>query len=864
MKRLTKGKRAVLGAAMAAIMLSGCAAQTDYFPRFDSAEIDSFEDGNQVKIEAGDAQLDAMTEVADNGTFRLLYSPKTAEIAVVNRDGSQVWRSNPEGRFDAGQEKTASGQLLLSTSDERDVTKEWDSSKDCTNYGQVIFDPLEDGLRVTYYFGQKQKVYLAPQAIPADRFEQDVLPKVESTSDSAFLRRVYGRISLKEVESIQTRDSLLERFPKLEEIDIYVLKNTPSKLELQKTETILSGIGYTMEDLETDQAACGYMEDSSGDQHIKVALEYRLNADGFTVRVPVSEIETTEGLKVTEIEVLRYFGSPENRQDGYAVLPHNSGAVLDFSQTVSPGVPVYNERVYGVDYGKLVQDRSSESPSLFLPAFGIASPDAPFVAVIEQNAAIASIRADGPRVDGSLPYVSTRYLLLDSALLSLDASPENRVPVYPKEAVRDDIVLRYFLLEPDAGYSEMANTLRDYYRNEQGWTALDSTEVPFVVETIGAIDVNRPIAGIPRQVTEVLTSFDQSLEIAEWFGEAVGQTPDLVLSGWRKGGLRSRMADRYDPESKLGGKSGLQALNEACAAAGSSLYLAADFPYVYRDSWFDGFSVNGDSSKFLTSESAFKPDYRASTYYMDADGLSAYMLRPDKMLKNAEAMSGQMVKAGMTGVAFPNLGRDIYTDYTNGAIVSRGEMEQTVRNLAEGLTQKELNIASDGLNAYLAGSTGLCYNLPLAAPNHPLLTKEIPWIQMVYSGTVSYTGPAANYVQDLDTLRLKSIETGSGLYAKLFAVSNETVKDTDFDFLFSSGFQENRDSLAQAARDIQQALAPVAGLAITEHSTEGDISRTTYEDGTRIYVNYGSTAAHRDGMEIPARGWYVADLKGGE
>ena len=274
--------------------------------------------------------------------------------------------------------------------------------------------------------------------------------------------------------------------------------------------------------------------------------------------------------------------------------------------------------------------------------------------------------------------------------------------------------------------------------------------------------------------------------------------------------------------------------------------------------------MNGDSSKFLTSESAFKPDYRASTYYMDADGLSAYMLRPDKMLKNAEAMSGQMVKAGMTGVAFPNLGRDIYTDYTNGAIVSRGEMEQTVRNLAEGLTQKELNIASDGLNAYLAGSTGLCYNLPLAAPNHPLLTKEIPWIQMVYSGTVSYTGPAANYVQDLDTLRLKSIETGSGLYAKLFAVSNETVKDTDFDFLFSSGFQENRDSLAQAARDIQQALAPVAGLAITEHSTEGDISRTTYEDGTRIYVNYGSTAAHRDGMEIPARGWHVADLKGGE
>ena len=744
------------------------------------------------------------------------------------------------------------------------MSKEWDSAAECAAYGQMAFERIEDGLRVTYYFGQKQKVYLAPQAIPAGRFEQDLLPRVESTADSAFLRRVYGRISLDEVESVQTRDSLLERFPKLEEMDIYVLKNTPSKLELEKIETVLSGIGYTPEDREADQTACGYLDTSSNDQHVKVALEYRLNGDGLTLRVPVSEIETTEGLKVTEIEVLRYFGTPENPLDGYAVLPHNSGAVLDFSQAVSPAVPVYSERVYGDDYGKLAQDRSSETPSVFLPAFGIASPEAPFVAVIEQNAAVASIRADAPRTSGSPPYVSTRYLLLDSALLSLDASPENRVPVYPKEAVRDDIVLRYFLLEQGAGYSEMANTLRRYYRQEQGWTALDSQEVPFVVETVGAIDVSRPIAGIPRQVTETLTSFRQSLEIAEWFGEAVGRTPDLVLNGWRTGGLRSQAANRFDPEGKLGGKSGLKALNEACAAASSRLYLAADFPYVYRDAWFDGFSVNGDSSKLLTSDPAFKPDYRASTYYMDTDGLSAYMLRPDKMRENAQAMNRAMAEAGITGVAFPNLGRDLYTDYTNGAVVSRNGMEQTVCELAEEMGGQGLQLASDGLNAYLAGSAALCYNLPLTAPNHPLLTKEIPWIQMVYSGTVAYTGPPANYAQDLDTLRLKSIETGSGLYAKLFYASNEAVKDTDFDFLFSSGFQENRDSLAQAARDIRQALSPVAGLAITEHHAQDGVSRTVYENGACVYVNYGPAAARRDGVEIPARGWRVTEPKGGQ
>ena len=41
-----------------------------------------------------------------------------------------------------------------------------------------------------------------------------------------------------------------------------------------------------------------------------------------------------------------------------------------------------------------------------------------------------------------------------------------------------------------------------------------------------------------------------------------------------------------------------------------------------------------------------------------------------------------------------------------------------------------------------------------------------------------------------------------------------------------------------------------------------DVTVTVYEDGTRVYVNYGTAAHDADGIEVPARD-YVVERRSG-
>ena len=64
----------------------------------------------------------------------------------------------------------------------------------------------------------------------------------------------------------------------------------------------------------------------------------------------------------------------------------------------------------------------------------------------------------------------------------------------------------------------------------------------------------------------------------------------------------------------------------------------------------------------------------------------------------------------------------------------------------------------------------------------------------------------------------------------------------------------------EAYRFVNDALKTVSGAEMISHETLNEgLVRTTYSNGTAIYINYGDKPASADGKTVPAMNYLVAE-----
>ena len=57
-------------------------------------------------------------------------------------------------------------------------------------------------------------------------------------------------------------------------------------------------------------------------------------------------------------------------------------------------------------------------------------------------------------------------------------------------------------------------------------------------------------------------------------------------------------------------------------------------------------------------------------------------------------------------------------------------------------------------------------------------------------------------------------------------------------------------------------MAGLNGLRIVDCVRDGHLAVTEYEDGTKVYINYGYEETARDGVTVPARDYQVVGKEG--
>jgi len=139
-----------------------------------------------------------------------------------------------------------------------------------------------------------------------------------------------------------------------------------------------------------------------------------------------------------------------------------------------------------------------------------------------------------------------------------------------------------------------------------------------------------------------------------------------------------------------------------------------------------------------------------------------------------------------------------------------------------------------------------------------MLDESVPFLEIAIHGLKNYTGEPINLAGDYMTSLLECAEYGAGLNFSFMMEDPSILQDSAYSCYTGANWDRWKDEVIPMIIRYRKETAGLNSLRITGHEILTDEVRvTTYEDGTRIYVNYGHEAAEADGREVPARDYLV-------
>ncbi|NLU40625.1 MAG: hypothetical protein GXX08_00285 [Firmicutes bacterium] len=849
-----------------------------------------------------DARLASMDMVAEGDTLALYIDRTNTDVAVHDKRTGRTWYSNPPGQpalsisywnqvdellvMNTSKDSVPYGQFEVTDIDggvrvDYRIGREW---KDA-DYVPVVISAERMNEVISQLSSSDQKAVLdayteislvdrgsePPVEISGLNIEKLLGPYKVVSSDPkaktttalwALLR--YVRDWSDGVPS--TEAVTLGHIRGLVDTPTYVMNDIPA-FTLNRVIKAFKSAGFTPQSVTEEHERYGLKGPSRSLEVFGVSIEYAIDGDDFVVRIPVSDVtypfvdqeawitRSSAAFKVkathlplSEINVLPYFGCGTKEEQGYAFVPDGPGALLRFVDRA--GASKYGIRVYGLDMANLdigpawqkrlvdpVKD-AAEKVQAYLPVFGLKRGDSAFFAIIEDGDALARIVAD---VSSSFKSVYGAFTVTPNGKTSIAKTTGHegwgaaQINVYQSRMYQGDIRVRYAFLEGEnADYVGMAHHYQSYLLERGALTKKPvSKDLPFFLQVVGAITARRSVFGIVRNIAVPVTTYEQAIQIVEELSAAGVSNIQLEYLGWTKGGIRHYYPSKVHLEPVLGGRAEFDRLRDYLKARGMSFYPDISLINVYVTSLFDGFTVSGSSAR--------RPDRMVAT--IDDDGMGRYVLSPGLVDDLIDSFLPSYRGYGIDALSPRFLGQQLSSDFREDPQLlidrqqSRQIMEEQLKRLR---VDSGMSLMLSGVNAYALPYADVVVDMPLSCSSSNLLDESVPFYPIVLHGYIPYAGEPVNLAGDYRRSILQSVEAGASLHYELFFSSPSVVKDTPFNYLFGAGYRDWLEEAAQLYEQVNALLGQVQDQRIVGHrKVMDDVYETTYEDGTRVLVNYG-------------------------
>lgn len=712
---------------------------------------------------------------------------------------------------------------------------------------QVEYEKIDGGIRINYLLKE-------------DKLTMDCVPKYISEERMESLVR--DHLSMKEKE-------WLEDFYRLFQ-GIYIRSKDSGVRQstLLTLYNLFYEVGdYTAEDLELDNAENGY-EGKWSNLEINAAVEYVLDGRDLLVRVPMDSITTNdEKIIINSIALLPYFLSATSEEEGYYVIPDGAGAVINFNNQKLNATD-YVSRVYGKDV-LLDTETVPEENYASMPLIGAVYDDYAMLAIVENGQSMAEIST---RIAGKVDNYNIAYFRFHiTQLENVAAGVSSTVMVnrFTGDTLQGSVTVRYKLLTDakEANYTGIAHTYRQYLMDQGVLTPLKSQKAELYLEMLGSTLESRTFLGFPYKGVRSYTSFKEAAAILEDLKGKGVDSAVVQLDGWLDGGQRHENLSSVKLESSQGSKSSFNALTETAEKLGYGLYPDVAMQYIYPS--FDAFQGGSAKSYAKKYGSRYLSNQYAWTTELASAGFtsrfcmiwSPYILSPSYLKTYTEKAVKGLSKFNVKGLTVTDMGANLMADYNEKAMVSR---ETTLGKVAESidiLGQKYELVMKTPYQYAWKGVTKMS-DMPTRSTEYTVFDYDIPLLQLVLDGCVSYSTAPLNYStgKDLSELLLKCIETRSN---PKFYVMNAEMDDLQYalyaDYL-SINYSHWADRIAEAYKEYAAFADKVAGSNIASHETLAEkLVKVTYENGVIVYVNYGEKAVSADGRELAAKSYLLAE-----
>ncbi|WP_309121108.1 DUF5696 domain-containing protein [Paenibacillus sp.] len=576
-----------------------------------------------------------------------------------------------------------------------------------------------------------------------------------------------------------------------------------------------------------------------GELNLSFAMQYVLTEAGFELRIPDAGLKEAGEMKLFSLNPLPYFGAVAGKEEeGYLFVPDGPGGIIRYDSRPPAHVRGYDFAIYGDDPAHLKEGffKPKREPISY-PVFGLARGDEAYAAIVSEGKYNASIRALPSGIVSSYHSLSVNFPYRQEYGRRVSGLTDEKVKTIEAERASTDRRVEYRLLHGDeADYVGMAHAYRQYLEdNDMLPERLAPTErIPLHLSLIGG--GMKPKFGGYRY--EPATTFRQAERIVEQLLQEGVANLRITFQGWQRSGRAS--TDQRLPIAKdIGGTDGARAFVSTMKEKG--------IPVLFEDTvgWkrpeHSDFSMRTDGVRAIDS-TVLQGRFRFNDEFTLIPGvLGDFIVHPAKAIRGQKEVIDALGRIGASGIHYVDgPGNLLYSDYNADARLSRADTAYYYSSL---LRYTKNEFGSVGVKRgydYALKYAELVEEFPLESSYDLIVDETVPFYPIAVHGAVPYTSTPGNLRNQYDLDLLKAIEYGAIPSFKLTYAPSRALTDTDYGDVYSSEFAVWKDRIAAEYAKFDS-LAAVYHQRIEDHErAEDGVFVTTYEDGTKVTVDYNA------------------------
>ncbi len=852
------------------------------------------EDGTvEVTVDTKQQKLETMDLRLEHEGYRLYVDAYSGEVAVENVVTGDVLFSNP---YDLGtkvkDDKTKAemlSQIIISFVDtsDGDNPKTYNSytysvrggdtelnsqSTDKLSTSQIDVKYIKNGIRVEYQIGRTDSRYLVPKFITAETYDREFGDVQNNESMLSFEKGQFFTFIEKrglteelapykdEAKKEEKKKAYLEQYPFADMTDengeyiVFYECTCATKREYATIENIIKTYfpEYTFEDIDSEHLELGVSPREMNEPLFKISLEYTLDKDGLTVRVPANGIRFDESIyRLDDIEILPYMGSGSNPNSGYTFFPDGSGALFDFEELAKLSSPtLFHGSVYGHDFAySKINTQAPHNQVVRYPVFGLVEDETladgsersrGYLAVIEEGESLMTLSAHHSTYYNTVrmsisPRPYDEYKLSNA----ISVATSGAFVVASPRKYTGDFRIRYTMLtDPDVktgdgyydtSYVGMAKAYREYLINNGTLSKLTDDDVkadiPLYIETFGAIETTEKFMSIPYNTMKALTSFD---DIKRMYDELSGsdiKNINFILTGYNKGGLTTDQVPYHlNWDNSVEKEMKFEELLKYAKDNGFGLYPDFDFAFASDNKMFDGLSLISHAARTIDDRYTSKREYSASRQayinYFELAISPAYFSRfYEKLTKNYSEYDP-------IGISVSTMASYLNSDFDEDEPYHREDSKGFVIDSFKYFDEHYNKVMTSGGNAYSWKYVDYITDIATDSSRHASSAATVPFLGIVLHGYVQTAATPINMEGNTDYALLRAIENGSALKFILSYRNTSLLKENeDTSVYYSVRYDIWLDDLIANYSEINKALKDVQTSTIDVHQ---------FIDGLRI------------------------------